>query len=62
MGVGVTGEGVKVVGGVWSSFNRCYCYLRHDRQMKSIFLRFNCSFNLSVELWEINFKTLMYTC
>ena len=34
----------------------------HDRQMKSIILRFNCSFNLSVELWEIIFKTLMYTC
>ena len=45
--------------GGWCSFIWCYCYLRHDRQMKSIILGFNRSFNFSVELWEIIFKTHM---
>ena len=60
MGGEVAGVGVEVVWGEvgWYSFNRYYCGLGHDRQMK----RFNRPFNFSVELWEIIFKTLMYTC
>ena len=62
MGVGVTGVCVEVVGVGGAASIDVTASHRHDRQMKSIILRFNCSFNLSVELWEIIFKTLMYTC